>query len=458
MSTIFTVDNVPVSVVSVEAANLDVDNVVNKSCIVIGASNTAGHVIVQGSAVDYSDSTRIMYGDTVAKLIQENGTEVLLYGNNIDRFCLTSLGVLVNLNYYQFVTPPPFANLPYPDVKYMLSFSASSGAFPTYGSAKYYRWSTAAKAFVWEMDANTSPDVNILLIRQGVTATLDGLLKNITKRSVDVDEDGPYMQYARGFGTAKYATQFSIHRETITTEYTATMVESTDCEAVNIQLSGGVLSEKKYREMTLAEGLAFLDSMRTKHERNYAPSTVCPSMSQKLPVFGLDANNAVVVKEYLDVAGKESNYSLSNLIERHDFVYSPQDEEIGLVVPCSGSYKPITQAGGSGAQYTTGQVYVASDSDTGYAGMITYSPPRVKSYAPKYVHVEFDAASHTLTWSEQTVISYILFNQFAPSGTAFDLKPAWGAGGYNMVPAMFAERVEGEEGAGGAGVPAAPWA
>ena len=67
---------------------------------------------------------------------------------------------------------------------------------------------------------------------------------------------------------------------------------------------------------------------------------------------------------------------------------------------------------------------------------MTTTVPRVTCYTPRFTHVQYDAASHTLHWQEQFVNSYILFNNFKPDG--FDLGPApFGAGGPFTEAAFF---------------------
>lgn len=452
MSTTFTINNIPVKIISEDEQLMDVDIIENKSCIVIGSSNTDGHAVVVGA--DSASSTRIMYGDTVAKLIQEDGeTEVELWGNNVDRYAVFSTGLLVNLNLY--VVTPVNPNAYISHAKYMLRYTKESADFPSYGVAAAYIWNTVKQAYVYAFPADVGLG-GAALVMPGSPLTLDGLLITLNKSSIDVDEDGPYSQTGVGLLSPAMNTIFSVYCETLTNEYSAAMVETeeTECRAIQLQENGGNMSAKSYKPLTAALGLMYLEAMRSVRYRSFAPDDVCPGVVQKEPIMDTTGEFAGAV-DWIETVGKESNYSLSNLVERTEYIMKPKDEEIGLYVPC-GTLAPIVQGSGSGRYYETGFVYVPG-SGAEWGGMATYAPPRIKSYTPRYTHVEYDAATHTLSWQEQIINSYILFNNFDPDGELVSGVPAYGAGGYVMTPAAFSPRVEGEEGAEGTGVPVVPW-
>lgn len=418
MSGVYVVNDVPVEVISVATSGLDVDNVANKNFVVIGSSNTSSHAIVDtGSALT---STRIMYGEAVAKLIQKNGTEVLLWGNNIDRYGLMTGGLLIKLNWYEV------SDWPNGSSKTMVRFSKTSDLYATYGESVIYKWDSTAEAFTWMQDARADGP-NILLFEDGPLELLDGLHIVISSRSVDVDEDGPHMQKATPLSGNAFFTQYSIYHETITTNYSATLVESSECDAVALQYGGGKQSTKKYKPLTTAQGLRFLNQMRTVRFRNYAPEGVCTGVVPPVPDVGhiVDDSDDAEDRETgtFKLDGKESNYSLTNLIKRYDFWEDFADElsTVTLVFPC-GTTENILQSG-----KIIGTSAVAPGPGK-WGGVLTYGAPRIKSYAPRYTHVQYDAAEHTLTWQEQRVNSYILFNNFEPTGFTKGLPP-FGMGG-----------------------------
>lgn len=276
----------------------------------------------------------------------------------------------------------------------------------------------------------SEPEVNVL----------EGLLINLDSRTVDVDEDGPYMQIGVPiWGGRKFYTQYSVFRETIITYYSASMVKADDpddCHAVQLKLDNGSLSTDYYKPLTTAIGLGYLDNMRSKKTREYAPPGVCTAMVQKQPVLGWDPNSnepEIIFTEWVPIPGKESNYSLSNLIPRSDFWTEELDLQngtIGLTIPC-GDKLDVTQGSGSG-DFRIGGVWVPSP-DAAWNGMLTNSIPRIDSFRPRFSHMSYDAASHTLSWQEERYNSYILFNNFAPDG-AGEVGPLnvpyFGAGGY----------------------------
>lgn len=463
----YTIDNLPIVIVSAHAQGLDVDDISHKSAVILGASNTANHVVVHGATWDVS--TRIMYGDAPALLYkwvfnevteayEESQTPTELWGNAVDRVFISSYGTLINLNSYSTESNPNDAS------KDILKYSSYHGDYTSYGNAFLYKWDSTREAFVYDWTPMDPPYVNRCFFNHPRPTVLEGALVTIVNCSVDVDEDGPYLQYGQSRLGARAATQFSLYRETITTSYSASMVESTDCQAVPIMLNNGNTTTLKYRPMTMFEGLTYLNQMRSVRieGRSYAPSGVCPGVVQHISVSKWDPqaneNQGGWVHDYfIEPAGKESNYSLSNLVARNDFVKQPGEEEIGLVVPC-GNYNKVTQSSVLGQEYTTGYVLTSVDPDA-YGGMATYSPPRIKSYAPRFTHVEYDIEAHTLTWQEQVINSYMLFNNFDPEASD-DRTKGWqdfGAGGPDWIAAMYKERLDGEEGPDGTGVPRAPW-
>lgn len=442
MSGIYTVSRVPVKVVSVNASNLDVDIVSNKNLIVIGGSKTAGHLVVDTGTL--ATSTRIMYGDVVAKLVKQNGSEVQLWGAAVNRLALIAgsdgVGVLINLNAYSI------RDWASDNTKSQLVFSAANASYPGYDIAAIYKWNAAQEAFVWERNADPALDAgpffNSWLFSHGPLPLLDGLLIHLESRSVDVDEDGPHMQVGvpavQGF---KAYTQYSIYRETITTSYTAAMVESEDCSSVPIQLGGGKVSDTKYRQLTEAQGLEYVARMRSirNPERGYAPDGVCSSAAQNELVLSIDGDGKVAAA-LRPITGKESNYSLTNLVKRYDFWPDYIDAfgaEIELSFPCGG-YADILQQG-----YPIGQVPTSPVDPAKWSGMRTISVPRIKSFTPRFKHVQFDNNEHVLSWTEEVVRSYILFNNFEQDGVAMGMQ-AFGAGGVFGYGSSFDDEAQPE--------------
>lgn len=146
-----------------------------------------------------------------------------------------------------------------------------------------YRWDEDDKAFKpFESSTKT------FLVQVGPPVLLDGLLVNLVDASVDVDEDGPYMQraLANPGGGFHHFTQYSVYRETITMRYSASMIASTDCDAVPIQLEGGKVSAEKYKELTTSQGLYYLNNLRSvrRADSHYAPPGVCDKVTQSRPV------------------------------------------------------------------------------------------------------------------------------------------------------------------------------
>lgn len=361
MSTIHSIDNLPVKIISMHASGLDVDVVSNKKCIVTGVSNTSGHVIVHVDDTPLS-STRIMFGSSVAKRVESDGTtEVELWGNNINNFIITSRGLLIDVATYSGSGPTN------DDVQDYLWITDGS---------KVYKWNNAAGKFLWSYDVGAQA-VGIV-VEPPRPSLLDGLLIGITSRTIDVDEDGPYMQRGVSLFAFDHFTQYSVFRETITTEYSATLIESLDCDAVNIELGGGKVSAEKYRQMTVLEGLEFVEQMRSIRDptRSYAPSAVTSvtgghAITQKVAHLIPDPANQgqLIPGTFVEIAGKESNYSLKNLVKRYDFIDGEQIDTIGLAV-ANPTYAAITQTAGSGRKYELGNVLVSS---SGWGGMLTRS-------------------------------------------------------------------------------------
>lgn len=274
------------------------------------------------------------------------------------------------------------------------------------------------------------------------TSWRDTLLVALQERTLNVDEEGPYMQQGiNPWGGKIYFTQYSIFRETVTSRYAATMVkvdDPDDCEALHIKLDNGQMSANRYKPMTTAQGLEFIEKMRSKRitGRSYAPDTVCQDANGAMPELYINSEGKLDVKGWIPIAGKESNYSLSNLTPRTDFWSAALDNlngAIGLVIPC-GDREAVTQGDSN-----VGYVWLPK-SGSAWNGMLTDSPPIIKSYTPIFTHVNYNAEQHTLTWQEETYYSYILFNNFAPDGVG-DLQPGnvpfFGAGGpYNRL-SMF---------------------
>lgn len=429
MSGIFIVNNSPVELVSADTGGLDVDNVANRNFIVIGSSNKADHAIADSG--EAQTSTRIMYGDAVAKLITHDGVEVELWGHNIDRYALMAGGLLIKLNWYEVL------DWPNDSTKTMVKFSKSSDLYPAYGNAVIYKWSDATKAFMWLQDAHaTNP--NILLFEDGPLELLNGLFINIDSRTIDVDEDGPHMQKAElhsmipNDGVTMF-TQYSIYTETITTYFSAGMVESLECDAVPIQLSGGRVSPAKYKQLTTAQGLAFMNQMRTVRQRAYAPTDLCSGKTSTPPKPGTVIDDADIDSREVGnfkLDGKESNYSLTNLVRRYDF-WPDFVAELGTV-------KQVFSCGGVGEILQSDSLIGTFSTPPGpdkWQGVLTFGAPRIRSYAPRYTHVEYKAAEHVLSWQEQRVNSYILFNNFEPNGYTNGPQPFGMGGPLVYVPA-----------------------
>lgn len=404
-------------VVSVSAsyANLtDVKIVQNTKCIDIFSAATG---------------TKIMFGDSVATKMVD-GSPVNLEGADVNKHCVmayTAIGsngaiggttvYLVQYTSYRIYDDP---NSTTHDIIYF-----DSGAV-------CYRWDEDDKAFKpFESSTKT------FRVQVGPPVLLDGLLVNLVDASIDVDEDGPYMQRAVETGNIPRFTQYSVYRETITMRYSASMIASTDCDAVPIQLEGGKVSAEKYKELTTSQGLYYLNNLRStrKADSHYAPPGVCGQVTQMRPVSVKIVNGEPVIT-WEEASGKESNYSLSNLVKRTEFWQEGIEElskDVRLQFSC-GTLAYAEQYGGSGTAYKLWAISVPDGEN--WQGVLTITAPRITCYTPRFTHVQYDAASHTLEWQEQFVNSYILFNNFKPDG--FDLGPApFGAGGPLNEAAFF---------------------
>ncbi len=406
-----------VASVSASYANLtDVKIVQNTKCIDI-FSAAAG--------------TKIMFGDSVAtKMV--SGAPVNLEGAAVDKHCVMSYtetgpnGVVGGTTVYlvQYTS-------------YRVSDDPNSTAHDIItfdGGAVCYRWDEDDKTFKPLGGTTTTFRVQV-----GPPVLLDGLLINLVDASIDVDEDGPYMQraVANPGGGYHHFTQYSVYRETITMRYSASMIASTDCDAVPIQLEGGKVSPEKYKELTTSQGLYYLNNLRStrRNDSHYAPPGVCGIITQCRPVVTSVVGEPLAIT-WEEASGKESNYSLSNLVKRTEFWQEGIEDlskDVRLWFSC-GTLAYAYQYGGSGTAYKLWAISVPDG--TNWQGVTTSTAPRITCYTPRFTHVQYDAASHTLHWQEQFVNSYILFNNFKPDG--FDLGPApFGAGGPFTEAAFF---------------------
>lgn len=404
-----------VASVSASYANLtDVKIIQNTKCIDI-FSAAAG--------------TKIMFGDSVATKMVD-GSPVNLEGADVNKHCImayTAIGpngaiggtsvYLVEYTTYKINDDPS---------------STAQDIIVFDSGAVCYRWDEDDKVFKpFESSTKT------FLVQVGPPVLLDGLLVNLVDASVDVDEDGPYMQRAIETGNIPHFTQYSVYRETITMRYSASMIESTDCDAVPIQLEGGKVSAEKYKELTTSQGLYYLNNLRStrRNDRNYAPPGVCGQITQSRPVVTSVVGQPLAIT-WEEASGKESNYSLSNLVRRTEFWQEGIEDlsrDVRITFSC-GTLVYAEQYGGSGTAYKLWPISVPDGEN--WQGVMTTTAPRITCYTPRFTHVQYDVASHTLHWQEQFVNSYILFNNFKPDG--FDLGPApFGAGGPFTEAAFF---------------------
>jgi hypothetical protein len=408
-------------VVSVSAsyANLtDVKIVQNTKCIDISAAATG---------------TKIMFGDSVATKMVDS-LPVNLQGTAVNKHCIMAYtavgpngvagGTTVYLIQYTSYRIDDDPNSTAHDIIYF-----DSGAV-------CYRWDEDDKAFKpFESSTKT------FRVQVGPPVLLDGLLVNLVDASIDVDEDGPYMQRAVPNVGFIHFTQYSVYRETITMRYSASMIASTDCDAVPIQLEGGKVSAEKYKELTTSQGLYYLNNLRSvrRADSNYAPPGVCNKVTQMRPVVKSVVGQTLVV-EWEEASGKESNYSLSNLVKRTEFWQEGIEDlskGVRLMFSC-GELVYAYQYGGSGTKYKLFPISVPDG--TNWQGVLTTTAPRITCYTPRFTHVQYDAASHTLHWQEQFVNSYVLFNNFKPDGFDLGMAP-FGAGG-PFTEAVFFDGAE----------------
>lgn len=300
---------------------------------------------------------------------------------------------------------------------------------------------SGAVCYRWDKDEETfkpfESSTKTFRVQVGPPVLLDGLLVNLVDASVDVDEDGPYMQRAIETGNIPRFTQYSVYRETITMRYSASMIESTDCDAMPIQLEGGKVSAEKYKELTTSQGLYYLNKLRStrRNDRNYAPPGVCGQITQSRPVVTSVVGQPLAIT-WEEASGKESNYSLSNLVRRTEFWQEGIEDlsrDVRITFSC-GTLVYAEQTTASGNTYKLWPISVPDGEN--WQGVLTTTAPRITCYTPRFTHVQYDAASHTLHWQEQFVNSYILFNNFKPDG--YDLGAApFGAGGPFTEAAFF---------------------
>ena len=432
MSKFYDFDGIDLRVVSVKADYSDVLAVQRKHAIDICAPKTDGND---------TTNTRIMHGDAVANKYRD-GTFTPLVGGAISKACLvvTNAGstTYANLYYYDTYLVKEYA---YDTTRDEVTFYGPVGDL---SDVEVYSWGDTGTvdenndpvyAFVYN-EAYSALDFHITLIQHGPLALHEGLLVKLVKRTIDVDEDGPYVQKAIPVsGSANFYTQFSIYKETITDEYSASFVESTDCDAVPIQSVGGEVTTKKYKPLTKLQGLEYLNNMRSiRHpNRGYAPAWVCNAATQVIPVVTnvdkTDPENPVITVEWREIVGKESNYSLTNTIRHTEFWPEALDAlkaDVTAVHPC-GTLAERTQTTVSGATYVIG--YFSTPNNDQWGGVQTATVPQITSYKPRFTHVEFDVESNTITWQEQTTNSYILFNNFTPEGEKQLGVAPFGAGG-----------------------------
>lgn len=407
-----------VASVSASYANLtDVKIVQNTKCIDIFSA-----------AAD----TKIMFGDSVATKMVD-GLPINLEGAAVDKHCIIAYtainprGVIGGTTVYLIqYTSYGIRDYPSNTAQDIIYFDPN---------AVYYRWDEDED----EETFKPVEGVTAILVQVGPPVLLDDLLVNLVDASVDVDEDGPYMQRAisgPGGGYNRF-TQYSVYHETITMRYSASMIASTDCDAVPIQLEGGKVSTEKYKELTTSQGLYYLNNLRSTRKTGsyYAPPGVCDKLTQRRPVVTSVVGQALAIT-WEEAGGKESNYSLSNLVKRTEFWQEGVEnlsKDVRLAFSC-GTLAYAEQDSGSGTKYALWPISVPDGEN--WQGVLTTTAPRITCYTPRFTHVQYDATTHTLHWQEQFVNSYILFNNFKPDG--FDLgAPPFGAGGPFTEAAFF---------------------
>lgn len=433
MSKVYDFDGINLRVVSVKTDYSDVLAVQRKHAIDICAPKTDGND---------TTNTRILFGEEIANMYRViNGvpTTTPLVGSAISKafIIVTNAGSATYANLY-FYTSYKIEDYLYDTTKDQAEFF---GPAESSSSVDIYSWGKTGEvdnngndvyAFVY--NATYSGYVrHQQLIQHGPLALHEGLLINLTNVSVDIDEDGPYIQRAMpGVGGGViYFTQFSIYRETMVKHYSASFAESLDCDAVPIQLPEGKVTSAKYKPLTKLQGEEYVQNMRSlRHpNRSYAPPWVCRQAVEAFPaVRGYKANtdpeNPELDVEWIEAVGKESNYSLTNVVRCSEFWPDALD---GLKVnslavhPC-GTLEPIEQNG-----YVI--EWVSLPNSDKWGGVRTSSVPRIVSYKPRFMHIEFDVTTNTITWQEQFVNSYILFNNFTPEGEERPGVPPFGAGG-----------------------------
>lgn len=381
--------------------------------------------------------TKIMFGASVAtKMV--GGLPVNLEGTAVNKHCIMA---------YTAVGPNGVAG---GTTVYLIQYTAYGiHDDPTSTAQDIIRFDSSAVCYRWDEDDRTfkpfESSTKTFRMQVGPPVLLDGLLVNLVDASVDVDEDGPYMQRAianpGGGGGHHHFTQYSVYRETITMRYSASMIASTDCDAVPIQLEGGKVSAEKYKELTTSQGLYYLNNLRStrRADSHYAPSEVCDNVIQRRPVVTSVVGQALAIT-WEEASGKESNYSLSNLVKRTEFWQEGIEnlsKDVRLAFSC-GELVYAEQDSGSGTTYDLWPISVPDG--TNWQGVTTSTAPRITCYTPRFTHVQYDAATHTLHWQEQFVNSYILFNNFKPDG--FDLGAAPFGGGGPFTEAAFFDGAE----------------
>lgn len=430
MSKWYDFDGVDLRVISVESDFSDVKAIQRKHAIDICAPKTNG---------TDETNTRIMFGQSIAnryRVIDDVPTTTPLVGSAVSKACVVvynSAGVAnAFLVYYTSYKVSDFPN------------DTSCDLIDFYGTAEdpdgvdVYRWGKIGTdqagndeyAFAYDAALSALP-FHQFKVQIGPLALHDGLLINLTNVVVDIDEDGPYIQRAKPLTGVNHFTQFSIYRETMVKHYSASYVESIDCDAVPIQLPEGKVTLERYKALTRRQGEEYVQNMRSLRNpnRSYAPSWVCRSAVEAFPVVNGYAEGSTPETPVLDISwveaiGKESNYSLTNLVRCSEFWPEALEElknDVPLVFPC-GDLIAITQNG-----YDIGWVSVANASTWG--GARTNAVPRITSYKPRFNHVEFDVTTNTITWQEQFINSYVLFNNFTPEGEERPGVPPFGAGG-----------------------------
>jgi len=353
--------------------------------------------------------TKIKFGDSVAKKMV-SGSPVNLEGADVNKHCVMA---------YTEMSPSGVAG---GTTVYLVQYTTYKiYDDPSNTAQDIIVFDSGAVCYRWDEDDETfepfESTTKTFRVQVGPPVLLDGLLVNLVDASVDVDEDGPYMQRAianpGGAGGHHHFTQYSVYRETITMRYSASMIASTDCDAVPIQLEGGKVSAEKYKELTTSQGLYYLNNLRSvrRADSHYAPSGVCDKVTQRRPVVNSVVGGTLDVT-WEEVSGKESNYSLSNLVKRTEFWQEGIENlsnDVRLAFSC-GELVYAEQDTASGTEYALWPISVPDG--TNWQGVTTSTAPRITCYTPRFTHVQYDAASHTLHWQEQFVNSYILFNNF----------------------------------------------